>query len=53
MADDFYDKIELTEEEIKAAILEGKKRKYFKEQHKDYWIEAEAKKKVKKHVRNL
>jgi hypothetical protein len=27
----------LNEEELKAAILEGKRKKWFKEQHKDHW----------------
>lgn len=49
----FYESIELTDEELKAAILEGKKKKYFKEQHKDYWIEAEKKKVKGKHITNL
>lgn len=51
--DAFFEKVELTEDEIKAAILEGKKRKYFREQHRDYWIEVEKKKVKGKHVTNL
>lgn len=39
--DAIYRDIELTHEEIEAAILEGKKRKYFREKHKDYWEEKE------------
>jgi hypothetical protein len=39
-----YESIELTEEEIKAAIYEGKKRKYFHERNKDYWQSIESKK---------
>lgn len=30
-SDDFYRSIELTEEEIEAALLEGKKKKFFKQ----------------------
>ena len=33
----FYDSITLTEEEIKEALLEGRKKKFFKERSKDYW----------------
>ena len=36
-----YDSIELTEEEIAAAILEGKKRKYFHTKHAEYWAAQE------------
>ena len=46
---EIYDAIELTEEELKAAILEGKKKKYFHEKNKDYWEKQErpmSKKKV-------
>lgn len=32
-----WDDIVLTEEEKEAAIVEGKKRKYFHEKHKEYW----------------
>lgn len=32
-----WDDIILTEEEKEAAILEGKKRKWFHEKHKEYW----------------
>lgn len=39
--DDFYESIQLTEEEIQAAILEGKKRKYFHEKHGKDWEEKE------------
>lgn len=38
-----YESIELTEEETKDAILEGKKKKYFYLKSKDYWIEQEQK----------
>ena len=40
--------IELTEDEIKAAILEGKRKKYFKLKHEDYWKEQEYKPKKDK-----
>ena len=36
MSDDF-EKVELTEEETKEAILEGKKKKYFRLKHADDW----------------
>lgn len=39
--EEFYGKIELTPEEITEALLEGKKRKYFREKHKAYWEEME------------
>lgn len=35
--DEFYDSIQLTEEEVKLALLEGRKRKYFYERSKEYW----------------
>jgi len=38
---DVYESIELTEEEIKAAIYEAKKKKYFHEKHKEYWQSLE------------
>ncbi len=37
-----YEAIELTEDEIKAAILEGKKKKYFYLKTKDYWQSLET-----------
>jgi hypothetical protein len=43
-----YEKVELTEEEIKAAILEGKKKKYFHEKNKGYWEAQERPKKTEK-----
>lgn len=43
-----YDSVELDDEELKAAILEGKKRKYFKTKHQDYWQKLESKKGKKK-----
>ena len=42
MQSGWFDKIELTEDELKAAILEGKKKKYFHERNKEYW-EAQEK----------
>lgn len=36
-----YNSIELTPEELAAAILEGKKKKYFHERSKDYWASLE------------
>lgn len=50
---EFYDNIQLTEDEIIAAIHEAKKRKYFKSQHSAYWKELEEKKIKKGHVANL
>lgn len=47
MNNTFYDTVELTEDEIKAAILEGKKKKYFHEKYKDYWEALESKKEKK------
>jgi hypothetical protein len=46
----FYDSITLTEEEIKEALLEGRKKKYFKEKNKEYW-EAQEKTKSKTNIR--
>ena len=40
--DEFYGEIELTPEEQADAILEGKKKKYFHEKHKDHWEEEEV-----------
>jgi hypothetical protein len=40
----FYDHIELTPEEVEAALLEARKRKYFHEKNKSYWEEQEKKK---------
>lgn len=37
-----YDEVHLTESEIKEAILEAKKRKFFKEKHSAHWIESES-----------
>lgn len=36
-----FEAIELTDDEVKEAILEGKKKKYFHEKHSEYWIEQE------------
>jgi hypothetical protein len=41
---DPYDHIELTEDEVKEAIRQGKIKKYFKEKHQPYWTEQEQKK---------
>jgi hypothetical protein len=43
-SDDFYRVIELTDAEKEAAYLEGQKKKFFKEKHRSYWVEQEAKK---------
>lgn len=40
--EEMYGHIELTPEEYTAAILEGKKKKYFHEKHKDHWAEEEV-----------
>lgn len=40
-----YEEVQLTEQEIKEALLEGKKRKFFKLRHQDYWSNAEQIKK--------
>ena len=36
-----FESVELTEEEIKAALLEGKKKKWFHEKNKEYWDNQE------------
>jgi len=36
-----YDSIELSEQEIKDALLEARKKKYFHEKNKDYWMAQE------------
>lgn len=41
-AEEFFGPIELTPEEQADAILEGKKRKYFHEKHKDHWAEEKV-----------
>jgi hypothetical protein len=42
-----WDDIVLTEEETAAAIVEGKKAKYFREKHREYWDGLEKPKYVK------
>jgi hypothetical protein len=42
--EEFYENIVLTEEELKEAIREGKRKKYFREKNADYWRELEEKK---------
>ena len=46
-----YEKIELTEEEIKEALFEGKKKKYFKEKHKNHWLDDPDKNTTKENKR--
>lgn len=53
MNETFYDHIQLTEEEIKAALHEACKKKYFKLQHSAYWQELEEKQIKNRHVTNL
>jgi cytochrome b subunit of formate dehydrogenase len=43
-----FNSIELTPEEIKEALYEGKKKKYFREKHAPYWQEQEKPKSKKK-----
>jgi hypothetical protein len=38
----FYDNILLTEQEKEAALLEARKKKYFKERHAAYWEAKES-----------
>ena len=38
-----YDNIQLTQEELEAAILEGRKKKWFKEANQAYWQREEEK----------
>jgi hypothetical protein len=40
-------------EEFYEAIEEGKKKKWFRLQHCDYWLQQENKKKVKQNVTNI
>jgi hypothetical protein len=42
MTDLDFEKIELTDEETKAAILEGKKKKFFHERNKDHWPKIDS-----------
>jgi hypothetical protein len=37
--EEFYGPIQLTQQEVNAAMLEGKKKKFFKERGQDYWEE--------------
>jgi hypothetical protein len=37
----WFESIVLTDQEIKDALLEGKKCKYFREKSKEYWEEQE------------
>ena len=39
-----YDNIELSEDELREAILEAKKKKFFHEKNKEYWEGQEVKK---------
>lgn len=48
--DEYYEFVELTEEEIKCAILEWKKRKFFYERSKEYWESLEQPKKPARKV---
>ncbi len=43
-----YSTVKLTDEEIKAAIFEAQKEKFFREKHAPYWEKQEHHKKVKK-----
>jgi len=48
--------VELTEEELKEAITEAKKKKYFHNKHKDYWLctaHVEKDRKIEKQVSAL
>lgn len=36
-----WDNIELTDQEKEEALIEGRKRKYFREKNKPYWIAEE------------
>lgn len=48
---ELYGDIELTDEELKAAVMEGKKKKYFHERSKQYWENQEVKKGTKTAVK--
>lgn len=41
---DFYSSIELSEDEVREAILQAKIAKHFREKHREYWENLEAKK---------
>lgn len=45
--DDFYNHVVLTLEEEKEALVEGKKKKWFREKFRAYWEAREPKKGVK------
>lgn len=40
--DDFYKEVELTEQELAMAILEGKRKKWFHMKHAAYWESLES-----------
>ena len=42
MSNEDFGKIELTDEEMKDAILEGKRKKYFRMKHGSYWQEKKG-----------
>jgi len=44
MSNEDFEKVELTEEEVKEAIRDFKIKKYFKEKNADYWKQKEAEK---------
>lgn len=41
---ELYEAVQLTEEEVKQAVLQAKIAKYFREKNAAYWAEQEAKK---------
>lgn len=45
MQSEWYDKIELTDDELKVAILEAKKKKFFHERSREHW-EGQIKKAI-------
>jgi hypothetical protein len=47
-----YSKVDLTDEEIKAALFEAQKVKFFRNKHAPYWNERDPDKKVKKSIDN-
>lgn len=42
MKDSLYEAVQLSDEEIKEALLEAKKKKWFKEKHSEHWLDAES-----------
>jgi hypothetical protein len=48
ISSDPVENIQLTEQEEKAAIYEGKKKKYFHERNKDKWPEDESLDRIQK-----